>query len=79
MYEDTVYKIINQHIKENKITPEDASEDLQTFGMDSIMFIRIMVALEEALDIEIPDDYLLMDKMNSVDKILNALSSLKAE
>ena len=78
MHEEIVYKIINEHITENKITPKQISEDLQLLGMDSIAFIRIIVALEEALKIEVPDNYLLMNEMNSVNKILSVVNSLKS-
>ena len=79
MYEEIVYKIVNEHITENDITPDQVAEDLQLLGMDSITFIRIVVALEEALGIEVPDNYLLMNEMNSIDKILSVVNLLKAE
>jgi len=79
MYEEIVFQIVNEHITKNEITPDQVSEDLQLLGMDSITFIRIVVALEEALEIEVPDNYLLMNEMNSVDKILSVVNSLKAK
>jgi acyl carrier protein len=77
MYEDIVYKIINEHITQNEITPAQVADNLQLLGMDSITFIRIIVAFEEALEIEIPDNYLLMNEMNSVEKMLGVINSLK--
>ena len=49
-----------------KVTTE---ADLSAIGMDSITFIRIVVALEEAFVIEVPDEYLLMTEMNTVEKM----------
>lgn len=47
----------------------ESDTDLLKAGMDSIKFIYIVVALEEAFEIEIPDEYLLAAEMNTVEKI----------
>ena len=39
--------------------------------MDSITFIRIVVELEETFNIEIPDEFLLIPEMNTVEKMMN--------
>ena len=44
--------------------------------MDSIVFIRVIVAFEEAFDIEIPDEYLLITEMNTLSKMTDVISTV---
>lgn len=46
--------------------------------MDSITFICIVVALEEIFNIEIPDEFLLITEMNTVEKMSNVIISAMA-
>ena len=39
-------------------------------SMDSITFISLVVKIESRFDIEIPDDFLLMDYFQNIDKIV---------
>lgn len=48
-----------RYLENTETTFEQTEDDLSALGMDSIVFIRVVVALEEAFDIEIPDEYLL--------------------
>ena len=75
---NSILSIINENIENTEITTEQADEDLSLLGMDSIIFIRIVVALEEAFEIEVPDEYLLITEMGTANKILNVvLAALK--
>lgn len=58
------------------LTLEHTETNLSTLGIDSITFIRLIVALEEAFEVEIPDEYLLMTQLNTVRKIQQVLSDL---
>ena len=49
-------------------------DDLREFGLDSVAFIKMVVALEEAFDKEVDDEYLLLDEMNTIEKIEEAMS-----
>ena len=53
---DKVLKVLNTNLENTEITFEQTEDDLSALGMDSILFIRVIVALEEAFDIEIPDE-----------------------
>ena len=44
-------------------------DDLRELGLDSVAFIKMVVALEEASDREVDDEYLLLDAMNTIEKI----------
>lgn len=44
-------------------------DDLRELGLDSVAFIKMVVALEEASGREVEDEYLLLDEMNTIEKI----------
>ena len=41
--------------------------------MDSITFISMVIEIESHFDIEVPDDYLLIDKFKNVAQIINII------
>lgn len=72
---ERIIEIVNSNIENSDLTLEQTNEDLSRLGMDSITFIRIIVALEEEFRIEIPDEYLLMTEMNTISKMADVLSA----
>ena len=48
-------------------------DDLRPLGLDSVAFIKVVVALEEATGKEVDDAYLLLDAMNTIEKMEAAL------
>lgn len=50
------------------------NEDLVVMGMDSIKFISIVVALEEAFEIEYPDESLFIAQSNTLKKLVSIVS-----
>ena len=75
-YIDKVVSIVNSAIEEVSITSLMLDDDLQPLGMDSITFIRIIVSLEDEFDIEFPDDFLLVEKMSTLNKIISSIELL---
>ena len=78
MREDIINKVLqifNANIENTEITFGQTEDDLSALGMDSITFIRVIVALEEAYDIEIPDEYLLLTEMNTLSKMTDVISA----
>ena len=51
----------------------DYTEDAAPIDLDSLQFISMVVEFEEALNITIDDDYLLMDRFTSFVNIENTL------
>lgn len=51
----------------------DLIDDL---GMDSVNFISLIVELEAEFDIQIPDEWLLMDKFRECSLVLSAVEEL---
>ena len=58
-----------------EIYPWQFDEDLNVIGIDSISFIKIVVALEDNFEIEIPDEKLLMEEMGTFNKITMVVAS----
>lgn len=73
---DKVLQILNTNLENTEITFEQTEDDLSTLGMDSITFIRVVVALEEEFDIEIPDEKLLLTEMNTISKMTEVISAV---
>lgn len=72
----TIIASIVEKIDINKL---DYDDDLQQMGMDSIAFIRVIVTLEDEFQIEFPDDYLLIENMNTLNKIIDNVMMLRCE
>lgn len=49
------------------------NDDLRELGLDSVAFIQMVVALEDATGKEVDDEYLLLDSMNTIEKIERVL------
>lgn len=69
-------KMIREILKE--IVGKQAGEarkndDLRELGLDSVAFIQMVVALEDASGKEVGDEDLLLDNMNTIAKIEGAL------
>jgi acyl carrier protein len=55
--------------------PDDA--DLYQFGMTSHASVTVMLALEDAFDLEFPDEMLTRDVFESITSMAAAISSLQ--
>lgn len=76
MTHDEIIRILNEHLEGRQITLEHIDYDLTQIGLDSIRFIRVIVAFESVFNIEIPDEYLVLEKMNTINKIYTVITSL---
>jgi len=75
---------IRQAIKDHARLPIDVStvaddDDLYQAGMTSHASVNVMLALEDAFDIEFPDRMLKRSVFESIDAIASALSELQTE
>lgn len=71
-----VIEIFNACIDNAPINMDVMDNDLSAIGVDSLVFIKIIVALEEEFECEIPDEKLLIFEMNTVNKIIGILQDL---
>lgn len=72
---DTILTTINI-ILETPITKEQLETEFTALDIDSITFISIVVELEKAFDVEFPDEYLLITKLNTIRQIQKVLIEL---
>ena len=68
-----ILNIINKYIK---VKDNQYNIDLVKLGMDSILFVTIIIEIEEKYNIEIPPSILLLSKMNTINKINKVIENL---
>ena len=73
---EIILDIINENMEESVIASNQLNDDLYELGMDSIVFIQIIVKIEEIFECEIPDSKLLISELNTVQKIYDVLQEL---
>ena len=64
-----IIEIVIRNIGSEQISTLDPNYELSQYGMNSIIFIHIVVDLEETFDIEIPDDQ--AEKISTVGDAVN--------
>ena len=74
-----ILDIINSILETSEITEKDINEDLSMLGMSSIMYISVVIAIEEKYNIEIPDEYLLNAEIGTVNKIFDIVTTVIEE
>ena len=73
--QEKVLEIINSNIEQANIAVEQDDEDLSLLGMDSLSFIKIIVAMEETFKIEVPAEKLLITEMGTLNKMIDVVST----
>lgn len=58
---------------------EDANFRVDDYILDSVMFVSFIIELEQMFDIEIPDEYLVADRLQTFDDIYNMIESVTGE
>lgn len=73
-----IINIVKKHISYQKKFDESMiNEDLTKFGLNSINFVDMIVAIEKTFNCEVPDSKLIITEMNSINKIYDVLSSIR--
>lgn len=76
---EQITKIIEAYIEDLKFDEKQYEDKLTDLGMNSITFIQVIVEFEEKFQIEIPDEYLLFSKMETVNKMAMVVEKLLTE
>lgn len=76
---ERVIGIINTCLSEETLTMEQYTEDLSQYQIDSFVFIRIIVAIEEEFEIVFPDEVLIYANMNTIESICNEILLVQSE
>lgn len=80
MHEDTIRQVLTEHAR----LSADASsvgtqDDLYAAGMTSHASVNVMLGLEDAFDIEFPDEMLRRGTFESISSISTAIGSLEGQ
>lgn len=65
--ENTIERSINKEIDQN-------ANYVNEFSIDSLEFIRIVVAIEEEFNVTIGDDHLIIESLDTFRKIVNLVN-----
>lgn len=63
----------------NGILVDDFELNLIEYIPDSITFIAFIVAIEEEFDIELPDDFLLIERFGSLKELAMVINDLRPQ
>lgn len=77
---ETLQNIENMLIdimEENGILVDDRELSIVEYIPDSITFIEFVVAIEEKFDIELPDEFLLIEKIGSISELAEVINILR--
>lgn len=71
-----IINIINEVMNKEFVTINDENGNLIERGMDSVCFIQMVIALESEFDCEIPDEKIMFNSMNTINKITDVISEI---
>lgn len=57
----------------------DSNFKIEDYILDSIMFVSFIIELEQMFRIDIPDEYLITDRLQTFDDIYNMIELLTGE
>ncbi|CZD94189.1 acyl carrier protein [Streptococcus pneumoniae] len=76
-YDSEIKNVIKDYIDfEFDINEIDNNVALTDYGVDSLKYISIILALEYYFKIEIPDNYLVFSKSNTIKKLNSIIEEL---
>lgn len=70
---DFISKVVE--LEQGVIDSIDLDTDLVEYGLDSINAIELIVRLEEEFEIEVDDDDLLIDNINTLNKLISIIKN----
>ena len=76
---DTVEKKVRKTINLDENEFIDIDEDLALYGMDSFLYIKMIVEIEEYYSITYPDEMLDFECISTIRKIVDSLKKIMCE
>lgn len=70
-----VVDIVRTCVGNKEITIFQVDEDLDKLGVDSLMFIKIIISLEDKYKCEIPDNKLTIYKLDTIRKLYEVIKN----
>lgn len=74
----TIEEIAQKCFEDIKMTEKPYDTSFTELGMDSLMFVRMVVEVEESFGIEIPDELLLRSELDSVKRFAEVVCDLSS-
>lgn len=71
MKKNEIVEIVSELLQIEDIDEIYSTKDLREIGMDSILFIQLVIEIENKLNIELDDEDLLIDNFLTIDSIMN--------
>lgn len=75
----TAEKMLEGVFEENGVLIDDKSGLLRDYILNSFVYIGILIGIEEAFDIEFPDEMLLIDHLGTFENMLTNVLQLVAQ
>ena len=69
-----IFQLLSGENNRNRIEINDDT-DLSILGLTSINLIKVIIFVEDKYDVELDDEYLLVEKLNTVNKIVDCILS----
>lgn len=74
--EDTIRRALSDVLNINDVSNLSMQDSLEDIGLDSINFVTLIVMLEDAFDIQVPEDKLKYENFQTIKKILKVIGEL---
>lgn len=74
-YENEIREIVLGVMNNPELNSATIEDDLQNFGMNSILFIKIVVEIENRFNIEFPDEKLLITQAGTIKELCEIIES----
>lgn len=74
-----ILEVLNVSVENLNITESETDEILTDRGVDSLVFIQMVLNLEKEFNLEIPDSKLILSEMDTINKIYAVLITLPQE
>lgn len=71
--ENKLIEIVNNNFSEIVVDKEQLNMDLSKVGFDSIKFIQMIVLIEDMFQVEIPDEYLLISELKTLNAVIDVI------
>ena len=76
---ETIAQIIEECVEGIDLRERQYEEKLTDLGVDSLAFVQIIVLIEEKLQVEFPDECLLISESDTINKIASIVIELKQD
>jgi len=73
---EIVRKILSNFIEDFYEKKIENNANLMNYGLDSLGFIKTIIEIEDKFDIIIPDEYITLFSLNTVEKIISVINEI---